>query len=191
MTCELETLKLLRQSLDQEDDDASILPILTNHHKYLKEYASVMISPNSSINEKQDVAQLFFTIFEMHSRAEEKSLYRALKQSTNADIRLEGLRSLDEHELAHDLVRELKNMGCTIEWSEPIEAKMNVLSVLILNHLKGEEKIMFPMTDKYVSEEMQMDLADNYLEHCRIYLDTQMRDLPSEVSRSDVMTFFY
>jgi len=189
MTSELDTLKMLRQSLDQEDDDASILPILSNHHKYLKEYANVMISPKSTVNLKQDVAHLFFTIFEMHSGAEKKSLYKALKQSTNEDLRLEGLRSLDEHEYATDLVSELKNMGCMYMWSNPIEAKMNVLSEIVLNHLNGEEKVMFPMTEKYISEEMLMDLADNYLEHCRIFLDTQMRDLPSEVSRSDVMSF--
>lgn len=188
---ERDTLKFLRQSLDQEDDDASILSILENHHKYLKEYVYLLDNELSSPLEKQAVAVIFFTIFEMHARAEEKSLYRNLNTSTNHNVRLEGLRNFDEHEVAHGLIAELKAMDCTNAWSEEIEAKMKVLTGVITNHLKGEETVMFPIAEQYMTEESLMDMADNYLEHCRIYLDTQMRDLPSEVSRSDVLTFFY
>lgn len=191
MTYEKETLKFLRQSLDQEEDETSIIPILENHHKYLKEYASVLSDSNSSELEKQDVTALFFTIFEMHARAEEKSLYKELKGSHNQDVRLECERSFDEHEVAHEIISDLKDMGCTYSWSETIEAKMNVLTKLINTHLKGEENVTFPMTVKCVTEEQLMDLAEDYLEHCRIYLDTQLRDFPLEVSRSDVMPSYY
>jgi hemerythrin superfamily protein len=189
MPSERETLKFLRQSLDEEDDDASILPILENHHKYLKEYVFLLESRDTTPQEKQEVALLFFTIFEMHARAEEKSLYRTLNISTNQYVRLEGLKNFDEHEIAHELIAELRHMDCTNAWSEDIEAKMRVLTGLITHHLKEEEKTMFPIADRFVTEELLMDLADDYLEHCRIYLDTQMRELHSEVSRSDVMTF--
>ncbi len=39
MSYETETLKILRQSLDEEDDnEASIISALEHHHKYLREY---------------------------------------------------------------------------------------------------------------------------------------------------------
>jgi hemerythrin superfamily protein len=191
MTYEKETLKFLRQTLDQEEDETSIIPILENHHKYLKEYVNVLSNTSATKLEKQDITSIFFTIFEMHTRAEEKSLYKKLELFPNQDVRLEGSRNFDDHIVAHEIISELKGMGCTHNWSDTIEAKMNVLTKLIANHLKGEENVMFPMTVKYIPEEQLMDLAEDYLQDCRIYLDTQMRDFPSEVSRSDVMAFFY
>jgi hypothetical protein len=48
---------------------------------------------------------------------------------------------------------------------------------------------MFPMVEKMIPEDKLIDLTDEYLDRCKIYLD--MEDTPSEVSRSDVITFFY
>lgn len=191
MTYEKETLKQLRISLDEEDDETSVIPILENHHKYLKAYISILMADSTSSRDKQATATLFFPILNMHARAEEEILYHALKDATNKDVRLEALRGQNEHELMYELVDELKLMGAETSWSEAIDAKMYVLADLVKKHLKQEEQTIFQMVEKYIPESTLMDLTDDYLDRCKMYLDLTMDDTTLEVSRSDVITFFY
>lgn len=191
MSYEKETLRQLRISLDEEDDETSIIPIIENHHKYLKEYISILMSDEVSAKDKQATVTLFFPILNMHAKAEEEVLYEALKEYADKDIRMEGLRGQDEHEISYDLVDELKLMGAETSWSDEIDSKMRVLAGLLKTHIKQEELVMFPMLEKALPESKLMDLTDEYLDKCKIYLDMAMEDTPSEVSRSDVITFFY
>lgn len=191
MTYEKETLKQLRTSLDEEDDETSIIPILENHHKYLKEYVSILTADGTPTIDKQATATLFFPILSMHTKAEEEVLYHALEEATNKDVRLEGLRGKDEHELMYELIDELKLMGAETSWSEAIDAKMRVLAGLVKSHLKQEEQVAFPLVEKFIPESTLMDLTDDYLDRCKIYLELAMDDTTLEVSRSDVITFFY
>lgn len=191
MTYEKETMRQLRQSLDDEEDETSIISILENHHKYLKEYSSILLSDEVSAKDKQATATLFFPILNMHAKAEEEILYHPLQDSANKDLRLEVLRGQDEHDIMYELIDELKAMGLTLSWSEEIDAKMRVLAAMLKTHLKQEESVMFPMVEKNISEDKLMDLTGEYLDRCKLYLDMAMEDTPLEVSRSDVITFFY
>lgn len=191
MNYEKETLKHLRISLDEEDEETSIIPIIENHHKYLKEYISILMNDETPPKDKQATASLFFPIFIMHAKAEEEVLYYDLKVSNNKDLRQEGLHAQDEHDIAYDLIDELKKMDIATSWSEEINSKMRVLTDLLKTHIREEELVMFPLVEKILSESKLIDLSDEYLNKCRVYLDMAMEDTPSEVSRSDVMTFFY
>lgn len=191
MTYEKETLKLLRQSLDQEEDETSIISILQNHHKYLKEYLNLLSNSDIASIEKQAKASLFFTIFNMHAKAEEASLYRAFKDSDDHDMRMKGFKSSDENDIAFEIIDELKEMNCEKSWSEEVNVKMSVLTGLLKTHIKEEESSMFPMAEAHFPEWKLIDLAEDYLEYCKNNLKIEASDLPSEVSRSDVMTYFY
>ncbi len=191
MTYEKETLKQLRLSLDQEEDETSIIPILESHHKYLKDYASVLMDKSTPYKDKQAKAVLFFTILNMHTNAEEEILYNLLKQSTEKLIRMEGLRGQDEHELIYEIISELKAIGAETSWSEEIDAKMHVLAGLVKNHIALEEQRVFQAITKFIPESTLMDLTDDYLEKCKIYLDLSMADTTLEVSRIDVIEFTY
>ncbi|MBC7712266.1 MAG: hemerythrin domain-containing protein [Rhizobacter sp.] len=191
MSYETETLRLLRQSLDEEDDETSIISVLEHHHKYLREYMSILTGPEISPEHKQATLYLFFPIFNMHAKAEQDTLYRLLQGASNHEVRLEGLRGLDEHEIAFEIIRELQEMGAETSWSDEIDAKIHVLAGLIKGHIKEEENAMYPLVERHFSESKLMDLTDNYLEKCKIYLDMEMESVPSAVSRSDVLTFFY
>lgn len=190
MTYEKETLKLLRQSLDQEEDETSIIPILQNHHKYIKEYLTILSNPEAEVADKQATASLFFNIFNMHATAEKETLYRAFKESHLHEVRMEGLKNSDENDIACEIIDELKELGCEEVWSPEIDSKMNLLSGLLNMHVKQEENVMFQMAEKYLTESMLVDLAEDYLDHCKNNLDVHCyREVNSEVSRSDVMTF--
>ena len=191
MSYESETLKLLRQSLDEEEDETSIVSILEHHHKYLREYMSILTGPEISPDHKQATLSLFLPIFKMHANAEQDIFYRVLKNATNREVRLEALKASDEHEIAFEIIKELNDLGAENSWSEEIDAKIRVLSGLIKGHIKEEETVLYPMAERVLSESRLMDLTNNYLEKCKMYLDIEMEKFPSAESRSDVVTFFY
>ena len=192
MSYEAESLKHLRKSLDEEEDDTNIIHILENHHKYLKEYSDLLIHADVPINSKRSTLSLFLRILNMHARAEEETFYQVLQESRNHQVRLEGLRGHDEHEIAYEIVEELKELGAEDTWTEEIDAKVRVLAGLIKGHIKEEETIMFPLAHKFIPESKLIDLTDDYLDKCKLSLDKKMENkIPSEVSMSDVMTFFY
>lgn len=191
MSYETETLKLLRQSLDEEEDEISIIPVLEHHHKYLREYMSILTGSDIAPEHKQATLCLFLPIFNMHAKAEQDTIYKLLKNATNREVRLEALKASDEHEIAFEIIKELKDLDAENSWSEEVDAKIRVLSGLIKGHIKEEENVLYPMAERFLSESRLMDLTDDYLEKCKMYLDMEMESFPSAVSRSDVVTFFY
>lgn len=192
MTYEKETLNLLRQSLDEEDDETGIIPIMENHHKYLKECVDIFLNPAIDPTDKMATTKLFFPIFTMHTKAEEEIFYNVLKEETNDELRLYGLRAENEHAITFALMEELKKMECETYWSEEVEAKFQILSNLLKNHLKEEEQIIFPLAEKNIPESQLLNMSDDYLERCKNYLiEFEEGDSPLDVSRSDVITLFY
>src|SRR4051812_45679806 len=103
MSYETETLKLLRQSLDEEEDETIVISILEHHHKYLREYMSILSSPEVSPEHKQATLSLFLPIFKMHAKAEQDTIYKLLKNATNREVRLEALKASDEQEIAFEI----------------------------------------------------------------------------------------
>lgn len=191
MSYESETLKLLRQSLDEEDDETSIIAVLEHHHKYLREYMGILTAPETPPEHKQATLTLFLPIFKMHANAEQDTIYKLLKDAANREVRLEALKASDEHEIAFEIIKELKELDAENSWSDEIDAKIRVLSGLIKGHIKEEENVLYPMAERFFSESRLMDLTDDYLEKCKMYLEIEMESIPSAASSSDVVTFFY
>lgn len=187
----LETLKHLRRSLNEEDDDTSVIHIMESHHKYLREYMNLLNSIDTAPEDKQSMTSLFLTIFSMHAKAEGDVLYPALRESISHEVRLLGIKGQDEHEIALEIIEEIKAMDYQSYWSEDIDAKVKVLIGLVKSHIKDEENVVYPTAQRAIGEKKLTNLTNEYLERCLMYLDMEMENGPSEVSRSDVITFFY
>ena len=86
---------------------------------------------------------------------------------------------------------EFKCLGVEKSWSEEIDAKMYVLANLVKNHIAQEEQRIFQIIENFIPETTLMDLTDDYLDKCRIYLDLVMTDTTFKVSRIDVIDFLY
>lgn len=191
MTKTAETLIRLRQSLNEEDIDSGIIPLMRQHHKYLNEYIDMISSTHLNSKEKQKIVSIFLHIFAMHAKAESDVFYPALAHATLVTLRHEGLKGFDEHEITFEIIEELKALNYEKNWSEEIDAKVKILAGFIKSHIQEEEKIMYPMAKDHLTKAELISLADNYLTKCKTYLDLEMESIPSVVSRSDVMTFFY
>lgn len=186
-----ETLIRLRQSLNEEDADSGIIRLMCQHHKYLIEYIDMISSTHLNSLEKQKIVSIFLHIFAMHAKAEGDVFYPALGQAAQVTLRHEGLKGFDEHEITFEIIEELKAMNYEKNWSEEIDAKVKILAGFIKSHIQEEEKIMYPMARDHIIQTELVRLADDYLSKCKTYLDIEIESIPSVVSRSDVMTFFY
>lgn len=186
-----ETLIRLRQSLNEEDADSGIIRLMCQHHKYLIEYIDMISSTHLNSLEKQKIVSIFLHILAMHAKAEGDVFYPALGQAAQVTLRHEGLKGFDEHEITFEIIEELKAMNYEKNWSEEIDAKVKILAGFIKSHIQEEEKIMYPMARDHIIQTALVRLADDYLSKCKTYLDIEIESIPSVVSRSDVMTFFY
>ncbi len=187
----LETLKHLRQSLNEEDDEVSIIHVMESHHKYLREYINLLSDVQTPIEDKQILTGLFLCILQMHLKAEGDIFYPALRTASNHDVRILGIKGQEEHEIFLEIAQEIKGMDYKHYWSDDVDAKVRVLAGLIKSHIKEEENSIYPTAKRNLRENQLMNLTDDYLEKCLMYLDMEMESHPSDVSRSDVITFFY
>ncbi len=186
-----ESLKMLRRTLDEEDDENSILFLLKVHHKYLKEFVILLSSSDIAIEHKQLTLTLFEKIFRMHALSEQEILYKILNRSTNREMRLQSLKTTDENDLAFEIIDELKVLNAENIWTENIGSKIKVLSGLLKSHIKDEENILFPLAEKHLTESQLMDLTDEYIEKCKIHLDAELAHYSSVVPKNDVASLIY
>ena len=165
------SLEEIRNSLDQDlADHKQFVPLLKEHHGYLEESISVLLDKDTTDFQKQEHLERFFRLVEMHGKAEQEVLYIQLKDNSEKEARLEGFGGQEEHDIAFQLEAELLSMGYKAEWTEEIEAKAKVVAMLVKNHIKEEERTMFPIAESHMTEEELEHMRDAYIEKCIGYL---------------------
>lgn len=165
------SLEEIRASLDKDlADHKQFVPLLREHHDYLRESISVLMDTDTTDFQKQEHLERFFKLVEMHGKAEQEVLYNHLKANDAREVRLEGFSGQDEHDIAFQLETELTGMGYKTKWNEEIEAKAKVVAGLLKNHLKEEENVMFPIAESHMTEEELEDMRDSYIQKCIGYL---------------------
>ena len=165
----------LRASLQEDlSSEPDFINLLEKHHDYLEESISVLVDKDASTQEKQAHLGRFLTVLNMHSKAEEETLYQSLKHASEKEVRLGAISSQDEHNLAQQLSQELKAMNFKKLWSEDIDAKAQVLANLVHRHIAEEETQMFSSAEEAVGSVKMIVLTNLYLEKCKTYLDEEM-----------------
>ena len=122
-----------------------IIALLKSDHKNVRELFRALDETGSrAFAQRAKLAQQICTELEAHSRGEEQILYPAFGERAKAgsEERDEVLEAEEEHRIVDGLIAELKT-------SEPKDeharAKMHVLQALVENHIKEEERSLFPM----------------------------------------------
>jgi hemerythrin-like domain-containing protein len=172
---ESEMLEELRLSIEEDSQNLpKFIGLLKKHHDYLQTGISILTDKEATVLEKQASLAQFLHVLNMHAQAEEETLYETLHHHENKDARLEGIAGQDEHDLAYQLGGELKDMAFEKIWSEEVDAKAKVLATLVLNHLQEEETTMFPIAQKSMGTDELNQLALDYLELCKSYLEIEI-----------------
>ena len=183
-------LEELKESITlNRDDTQDFISILEDHHDYLEESISVLMSHEATDLEKQTHLTRFLKVLDMHAKAEEETLYVALKAADDKNARVEGFFGKDEHEVADRLANELKAMGFDISWSEVIDAKAKVLAGLVKNHIKEEETEMFAIAKETLAYEKMTELAAQYLDKADQYL--VLDGMAAKISPTEFPTITY
>jgi hemerythrin superfamily protein len=95
----------------------------------------------------------------VHAEVEEKIFYPAVKERSQRGHKEQRdlvLESYEEHALAKKLIGELESLDAS---DESYRAKLKVLHELIDEHVKEEERELFPGTRELMSEENLMELG--------------------------------
>lgn len=168
---EVHSLVEIRQEMSRTvRKNAKLTDVLKQHHDYMKESLVVCLDRDSSDSDKQFHLDRLLQLFEMHSKAEEQTLYKIMIASSDKDPRVEGNLAQDEHELIFQVMDELRDMHFTSLWTEDVEAKSLMLCELIANHFKKEEKEIFPLAEARINSAQINDLTSEYINLCDTYL---------------------
>jgi hypothetical protein len=168
---EVHSLAEIRQEMSRTvRSNVKLTEVLKRHHDYMKESLVVCLDRDSADSDKQFHLDRLLQLFEMHSKAEEQTLYKLLIASSEKDPRIEGNMAQDEHELIFRVMDELRDMHFMSLWTEDVEAKSLMLCELIANHFKKEEKEIFPLANNSINSAQLNDLTGEYINLCETYL---------------------
>ncbi len=156
------------------DNKTGLIEVIDKHHSYLEDCVAVLTDSETAVEDKQAYLYQFLHILHMHAKAEEETLYQTLRESDVKDARLESVVGQDEHNIIYQLASELRDLDFMVAWTEEIEAKAKVLSIIVQTHLEEEEQDMFPLIAECVSEIEIKRLASEYLAKCEDYLHYEM-----------------
>lgn len=169
------SLNQLKESLqDDAQQPRDLVTILEDHHDYIEESIKVLMDPKASVEDKRTNLTRFITVLDMHSKAEEETLYVALQANEDKFARVEGLGGRDDHDLAKQVVEEIKALHYEDTWTDEVEAKAMRVASMVQTHITEEEKQMFKVAKKQISNDKLDMLAKDYIQKCRTYLDTEV-----------------
>jgi hemerythrin-like domain-containing protein len=140
----------------------SIVQLIKEDHKPLKESIKILTSERSTEAAKKKALRTFLMDLKLHAKAEEMSLYK--NTVTQDDIRVETLEGYQEHAIADFLAKQLERKDFESNWTDEIEAKAKVLAELVEHHAKEEEKEVLPELSKIYEREELNRLGDLYLQ---------------------------
>ena len=166
---------------DARVDETPLMDVIQQHHRFLNESIALLVDSESSRPEKQIHLDRFLRLLEMHSQAEEQTLYRSLSRHHRHEVRREAMVGQDEHAIMEQLANELKDSRYLVEWTDDIDAKAQVLATVVANHFFEEEGVMLPLARRsLLPAEMQV-IASDYLDLCEFYLDGDPTETPPMV----------
>ncbi|AZZ36692.1 hypothetical protein CIK05_07785 [Bdellovibrio sp. qaytius] len=168
---EAHTMTEIREQMNQAlHKQAKLVDVLVQHHNYIKESVAVCLDRDVQDSEKQIHLTRLLKLLEMHSKAEEQTLYKLLIASSEKWPRIEGCLAQDEHDLLYQLTDDLRDMHFEALWTEDVEAKCLVLCELVVNHFKKEETEIFSLAKECINSGQLNDTASDYIDLCENHL---------------------
>lgn len=138
--------------------ESDIVNIILEDHKALKELIKVMKDSEQPQTKRFAAFEEFAPTLVAHSKPEEKTLYTYMKK--NADLKLEACEGEVEHDLADQLVQEIKRASD----KDMKAAQIKVLAELVEHHIEEEESELLPDFKKESEPQIRTRLGNRFLE---------------------------
>lgn len=135
----------------------TVFEALRRDHDHQRRLADALIQTEGACDERTRLFHVLKKALEVHALAEERHFYGPLMQF---DLTQEMSRhSVAEHKEIDDLIEELSEM----EMSSPgWLVRARVLHERLLHHLEEEEREVFQLAGKSLSDAQKSELADAY-----------------------------
>lgn len=167
-------------------EDADLYNLIRDHHDYLKESISILMDVEADVGKKKIHLNRFLTLLDMHTVAEEETLYEELKDNLDKTARIEALSAQREHDVAKELAAELRSLQLSQTWSEELDAKSKVIASLVMHHIDEEEGDLFEVAKNDITPQVAADLGLKYLDRCKTLL-TDALEIPVEPVLEETM----
>lgn len=139
--------------------NADIVEFILEDHKPLKELIKIMKdSEKKSLEERFQAFEEFAPTLIAHAKPEEETLYNFMKQEK--ELREHGFEGEAEHEIADQLVEEIKRVTDPDKRS----AKIKVLAELVEHHIEEEETELLPDFKKESEKQDRAELGNRFME---------------------------
>lgn len=172
---ETHSLEYIRLSLEHDQKNSlDLVSLLEKHHEFLRESAKYLQAPNVEPQLKQFHLSRLLHILNMHSKAQEETLFTNLIASDAQDARMEGFEGRYTSTLIFQLGYELYAMNFFKAWSEEIEVKTKILLSNVLNRIKQDEEKTFEIAENRLTRDELEYLASQYVAKCINYLDDEL-----------------
>ena len=152
----------MQQNTSKEKSGATqnndIINLILEDHKPLKELIKVMKDSDKSTEERFAAFEEFAPTLIAHAKPEEEVLYVFMKK--NEELREEGFEGDVEHQLADQLVEEIKRTQ-----DEDLKgARIKVLAELVEHHIEEEEEELLPDFKENSESAERAQLGNRFLE---------------------------
>jgi hemerythrin-like domain-containing protein len=151
-----------------------IIQLILEDHKPLKRLIKIMKDSDAELSERQDAFEEFAPLLVVHAKPEEQTLYVTMKEED--EMREEGFEGDVEHQLADQLLEEIKRTDDEDLWS----ARVKVLAELVEHHIEEEEDEMLPDFKKEIEISERVELGQEYLRLKAKYEDMGGKDTVRE-----------
>lgn len=147
------------QEGDQEMvEGGDIIDLILEDHRPLKDLIGKLKDSDLDPGDKMVAFEEFASLLMIHSKPEEESLYTYMKE--DEELRTEGMEGQVEHELADQLIAEIKAESDPDMW----QAKVKVLAEIVEHHIEEEEETLLPDFKKESSSEERSELGQKFME---------------------------
>lgn len=137
-----------------------VLGLIKKQHDQLRRCISVLKDENAESSLKQNQLEKFINLLNMHTEAEEQTLYEVLKELQASE--LVTLEAIEEHAVAKNLIQELADADYRTSWNSYIEAKAKVLADIVDHHAKDEEDRIFKEAKKLLTRHELIFLGEEF-----------------------------
>jgi hemerythrin superfamily protein len=151
-----------------------IIDLILEDHKPLKRLIKTLKSDEVEFSERQAAFEEFAPTLLSHAVPEEESWYMTMKKKK--DLVVEGLEGDVEHQLADQMVEEIRR--CQNE--DEYKAKCKVVAELLEHHIKEEEEDMLPDYRKNSTPEEREQVGRLYLRLQQQFVEAGADNAPPE-----------
>ena len=141
-----------------------IVELILNDHTPLKLLIETLKNIEIERPEKAEPLEEFVFLLRGHAKAEEKSLYAAMKSF--APLKIQSFEGDTEHAIAEQLIHEINATSSDEAWL----AKVKVLAESVENHIEEEETLTLKKVQSEMTKELRMKIGNEYTQNYDEYI---------------------